>query len=123
MDLKERLLELGMQGFECSQIMMMIALEIEEKEKSGSDPCGERTDRRHGPWRRNMRCADRGCCVLGLFTGKGDPEEMEDNRCHEIIQEYTDWFREQYLPQYGGTDCVQIIGGLLKVSDGVCTDP
>ncbi len=32
MDLKERLLELGMQGFECSQIMMMIALEIEEKE-------------------------------------------------------------------------------------------
>ena len=32
MDLRERLLELGLQGFECSQIMMMIALELEEKE-------------------------------------------------------------------------------------------
>ena len=120
MDLRERLLELGLQGFECSQIMMMIALELEEKENPdliravsgltggmghGGGTCGALTG---------------GCGVLGLFTVKGDPEEMEDNRCHEIIRAYTTWFREQYTPQYGGTDCAQVIGGDFSKCLTVC---
>jgi len=119
-DLNTRLLELGLQGFECSQIMVFLALEAEGKENpdliramggltGGLGHCGNICGALTG-----------GCCVLGLFTQKGEAEEMEHNQSREIIEKYLHWFEQEVGQTYGGILCSDIIGGDFSKSIQVC---
>jgi len=119
-DLNTRLLELGLQGFECSQIMMILALETEGKQNpdliramgglnGGLGHCGNICGALTG-----------GCCVLGLFTQKGEAQEMEHNHSREIIDLYLRWFEEEIGSAYGGVLCKDIIDGDFSKSIQIC---
>lgn len=107
MDFESFLLDRTREGFECSQILMLAALALDGEENPGlvramsglnggmgrtGGPCGALTG---------------GCCALGYFTGKGEPEELEHSRGREIIAAYADWFRSSF----GTERCGDIIGG------------
>lgn len=111
MDMDMRILELGNQGYECSQILMMLGMEMADMENpdliramsglnSGMGRCG-----------KTCGCLTAGACVLGLFTGKGEEEEIEDSHAREYIQEYVRWFEEEIGASHGGCQCEQIIHG------------
>lgn len=105
-----RMVELAMQGFYCSQILLFMGLEAQGKSNpdliramSGlagglgfiGDTCGALTG---------------GACLLGLYAGRGTPEEQEDEKLNLMISELVDWFSEEYGKLYGGIRCEIILG-------------
>ena len=103
-DMMFRMMELKSKGFYCSQIMMLLALEAQEKETPDliramaglafgvgiGEVCGALTG---------------GACILSLYAGKGTEDEEEHFRLMSMLNELGEWFREVYGGQYGGISC------------------
>ncbi len=104
-----RMIQLGQQGFHCSQILLILGLEAQGKANPdlvramnglagglgfSGDVCGTLTG---------------GACLLALYAGRGTPEEEEDERLNVMIQELVDWFTQEYGHQYGGIQCKLIL--------------
>jgi C_GCAxxG_C_C family probable redox protein len=112
-----RVIELSLQGFSCSQILALMALEAQGKSApevvramsglvagcGAGKLCGALTG---------------GCCVLGMYAGKGSSEEQENVRLPLMLSQLVEWFESQYGAQYGGIDCSQIIqdDAMLKMT-------
>ena len=105
-----RLISLAGQGFYCSQILLLMGLEAQGKSNpdlvravaglaSGlgftGDTCGALTG---------------GACLLGLYAGKGLPEEPEDEKLNLMISELVEWFTEEFGKLHGGIRCETILG-------------
>ncbi len=105
-----RMIQLAGQGFYCSQILLFMGLEAQGKSNpdliramSGlagglgftGDTCGALTG---------------GACLLGLYAGRGTPEEQEDEKLNLMVSELVDWFSEEYGKLYGGIRCEIILG-------------
>ena len=105
-----RMIQLAGQGFYCSQILLFMGLEAQGKSNpdliramSGlvgglgftGDTCGALTG---------------GACLLGLYAGRGTPEEQEDEKLNLMISQLVDWFSEEYGKLYGGIRCEIILG-------------
>lgn len=120
MDIYEYLLELSGKGYYCAQIMMQLALDLDEKEDPdllramaglngglgfSGGPCGVLTA---------------GCCFIGYFMGKGEDEELEAGEMNARIQDYQRWFLAEAVA--GGCDgsCQGILGGDLGKQLEVC---
>lgn len=108
---EERMLELAMQGFGCSQILMSMALEARHER----DPALLRavSGLHGGVGGTGKLCGalTGGACVLALHGGKGSPEEHEDARVGLMVASLVEWFEETCGARYGGTDCAAILGG------------
>lgn len=103
-DLMFRMMDLKSKGFYCSQIMMLLALEAQEKENPDliramaglafgvgiGEVCGALTG---------------GACILSLYAGKGTEEDDEHFCLMSMLNDLGEWFRETYGGQYGGTSC------------------
>ena len=87
-----RMLQLGKKGYTCSQIILLLGLEVRGETNpdlvramaglaygcgSGQGSCGVLTG---------------GCCLLALYAGKGSDEESESERLSLMLHELTDWF-------------------------------
>lgn len=116
-DVSMRVVQLAGQGFCCSQIVMVMALETQGsyntelvRALSGlckglgdcSGPCGALSG---------------GACLLALYAGRGSEEEEADNRLPLMLTTLTEWFQETVGEQYGGVSCVHILG------EGNCAVP
>jgi C_GCAxxG_C_C family probable redox protein len=106
-----RIKELNEQGFLCSQIMVSLGLEMQGKTNpdlvrsvgaladgigTSGNLCGALTG---------------GACLLGLYAGKGKPEELEDERLYLMTLSLVDWFTETTGKQFNGITCDQILDG------------
>ena len=106
-----RMIQLKQAGFYCSQILLIMGLEAQGKENAdlvrsvnglaggmgfSGDTCGALTG---------------GACLLGLYAGKGLPEEQEDPRLNMMTGELVEWFTNEYGKTYGGTRCDVILAG------------
>jgi C_GCAxxG_C_C family probable redox protein len=104
-----RMMHLAQQGFHCSQILLLMGLEAQGKSNvdlvrsmSGlagglgfsGDVCGALTG---------------GACLLGLYAGRGAPDEEEDPRLNLMIGELVEWFSNEYGQMYGGIHCETIL--------------
>lgn len=105
-----RMMELGMQGYNCSQILMLMALEALGKEN---------TDlvRAMSGLQAGMGCGKvcgaltGGCCVLGLFAGKDSAESNNDERLVTMQSAFVEWFETEFTARFGGVDCDVILSG------------
>lgn len=120
MDLDTRILELAREGFECSQIFAILALEMEGMENPDLVRAMSGLTGGMGHCGKNCGALTGGCCVLGLFTGRGDAEEMEHSNARGMIAGYVSWFEEVFGRQYGGVNCEDIIGGDFSKALMVC---
>jgi C_GCAxxG_C_C family probable redox protein len=104
-----KMVELSQQGFLCSQILCLLALEEQEKENpdliramsgliGGLGFCGKTCGALTG-----------GTCLIGLYAGKGSAEEMEDSHLNDMLKEFVNWFEQESGAKYGGTDCTTIL--------------
>ncbi len=105
-----RMVELGHQGFYCSQILIILALEAQGKSNpdlvramsglhGGMGDCGKVCGTLTG-----------GACLLALYAGKGTPEEREDNRLNPMIDELVEWFEQECRTRFNtGSDCSDIL--------------
>lgn len=104
-----RMMELAQQGFYCSQILLWMGLEAQGKHNPdiirtmsalagglgfSGDTCGALTG---------------GACLLGLYAGRGAPDEEENPRLNIMIGELIEWFSGEYGERFGGIRCELIL--------------
>lgn len=110
MDDLERMREMKAEGFYCSQILMKLGLELQGKENpdlvravhglaGGLGFSGELCGALSG-----------GATLLGLYAGKGLPEEEQDPRLDFMITDLVKWFKQEYGETYGSIRCEDIVG-------------
>lgn len=109
MDDLDRMAELGRQGYFCSQILVQLGLELQGKEnpdliRSMHGLCG-------GLGVGELcGAATGGAALLGLYAGKGSPEDEDDPVLLLMLDRLVDWFKSEYGQPYGGIRCEEILG-------------
>jgi hypothetical protein len=109
-----RLMELSLQGFGCSQLLVLLDLEAGGRANpelvravsglhGGLGYCGKLCGALSG-----------GCCVLALHAGRGAAEEVEDVQLNPRIRRLVEWFEAEIGTRYGGIDCATIAGPDLR---------
>ena len=111
MDLFDRMMEWSGQGFYCAQILMLLALEAEEKEDPDLIRAVGGLNGGLGFSGRTCGARTGGCCFLSYFLGKGEAEEIEDPEAAGLIKRLADWFEETVTEQYGGSSCREVLAG------------
>lgn len=102
-------MELSLQGFGCSQVLALMGLEAQGK--TAPDLVRAMAGLQNG-----LGCGkvcgtlSGACCVLGLYAGRGAPEETGDSTLAPMLTELVTWFEDTFGRRYGGIDCKDIVG-------------
>jgi C_GCAxxG_C_C family probable redox protein len=109
MDEMDRVKELKQQGFYCSQIILIQGLE--QLGISNPDLVRSMHGLAHGMGYSGEVCGalTSSACLLGLYAGKGTPEEQEDPRVDFMVEDLVKWFKAEFIPRYGGIRCEEIL--------------
>lgn len=108
-----QMLKLYQQGFNCSQIL--ISLGLESLGKSNPDLVRAMTGLGGGLGFSGKTCGalTGGVCLLGLYAGRGTPEEREHDRFLLMVEELVQWFEAETGQTHGGINCAEILGDEL----------
>ena len=117
-DIVNRMIQLAEKKYNCSQIMMILALEQESRENpdlvramSGlGDGCGF--------FLETCGTMTGAASILAWHAGKGADEEEESEKLLPMLEELGDWFRQNIGAKYAGTRCNQIVGDLVGTDNG-----
>ncbi|HNB52251.1 MAG TPA: C-GCAxxG-C-C family protein [Anaerolineales bacterium] len=114
MDDFSSLITLRQQGFYCSQILMLQGLDM--LGKSNPDLVRAMHGLAGGLGFSGELCGalTGGASLLGLYAGKGTPEQPEDPRLDFMTVDLVNWFKETYAEQFGGIRCAEILAGNLQ---------
>ncbi len=107
----ERMRELKAQGFFCSQILVTLGLELLGSENPDLVRAMQGLAGGLGFTGETCGALTGGACLLGLYAGKGQPEEQENLRLNFMIEDLVKWFKAGYGQEYGGIRCDEILAG------------
>ncbi|MBQ3508710.1 MAG: C_GCAxxG_C_C family protein [Peptococcaceae bacterium] len=109
-DLFMRLLDLTSKGYACSQILLMMGMELNGEENSAVVRTMAGLNEGMYGSGRLCGCLTGGSCLLGYFSGKGlDEEELEHPAFRKMVADFSAWFEETWGGQYGGINCDDIL--------------
>jgi hypothetical protein len=112
----DRLIQLKEQGFCCSQMLLLVGLG--DQGKSDKDLVRAVSGLAAGLFSGEICGAlTGGACLLGLFAGRGTPDDPEDYRLCIMVGELVEWFSQEYGQLFGGIRCDDILGD----DPGACT--
>ncbi|TVM16339.1 hypothetical protein DPQ33_11975 [Oceanidesulfovibrio indonesiensis] len=108
-DIDLDLLTYGSQGFNCSQIIILLGLRLQDRENpelvrameglgNGLGFCGETCGALLG-----------GCSLIAMNAGKGAPDERAHDRLPVMIAALVEWFRETACAECSGIRCADIL--------------
>lgn len=117
-DIVMRMIELAEKNYNCSQIMMILALDQEGRQSpdlvramSGlGDGCGF--------FKETCGIMTAAASILSWYAGKGADDETESEKLLPMLQELGDWFEQEVSDKYQGTRCKEIVGDLVGTPDG-----
>ncbi|TDY61638.1 putative redox-active protein with C_GCAxxG_C_C motif [Aminivibrio pyruvatiphilus] len=113
-DFQMRLASLSAEGYHCSQILLLLALEKTGRENTdllralggiskgvaeGSETCGALLG---------------GACLLGFYAGKGQRDEREHPRFRDMLKDLAEWFRAEAGLPGGSARCADILEAFGK---------
>lgn len=107
----ERVRALKQQGFYCSQILLSMGLEMQGKSNPDLIRAAQGLAGGLGFTGELCGALSGGATLLGLYAGKGTPEQAEDPRLLFMIEDLVKWFKAEYGEQFGGIRCEEIIAG------------
>jgi hypothetical protein len=113
-----RMIELAEKSYNCSQILMILALDQEGKENADlvramsglGDGCGF--------FKETCGIMTGAACLISWYAGKGSDGEVESEKLLPMLQDLGDWFEEQIGDKYQGTRCKDIVGDLVGTPEG-----
>lgn len=111
MDLMERILNLSRYGYFCSQILGILLMETLGEENPALVRAMGGLNGGVGYSQGCCGCMTGGCCLISYFTGKGEDTYPESAEHKSALGEFTEWFKEEMMVQYGGIDCTDITRG------------
>ncbi len=108
-DLHFKLLDLSAQGYCCSQIMFLMALEMQGK--SSPDLVRSVGGLCHGIAFSGNTCGvlTGGACLISYYAGRGSGSEEMKPGCATMLTELAYWFKNDIGSTYGGADCAAIL--------------
>ncbi|HET6436417.1 MAG TPA: C-GCAxxG-C-C family protein [Anaeromyxobacter sp.] len=106
-----RSMELALQGFGCSQILLLLALEKEGRKSPELVRAASGLHGGLGFTGKLCGALSAGCCALALRLGRGTSEETEDPGLNAAIKCLVEWFEAEVGKRYGGIDCSNILAG------------
>ena len=109
-DITIRMLQLTGKGYGCSQILIRLFLELRGEDNPALVRAMSGLTYGCGGGRATCGALTGGCCVLGLYAGKGTDAETDSERLVLMLQELSDWFDEQVGKPHGGISCEVIVG-------------
>jgi C_GCAxxG_C_C family probable redox protein len=103
-----RVAELLLGGFKCSHVLVQIGLDAQGK--NNPDLLRAMSGLANGMG-SGLACGalTGGCCLIAMYAGMDGEGHDEHGRLALMLEEYTEWFREEFNRRYGGTDCAQIM--------------
>lgn len=107
-----RVLQLSMGGYCCTQIMLKMALDAEEKENPDLIRAVNGLCNGIGGTQKTCGVIIGGIAILGLYAGKGELQEYPKEGYSSMIDEFVEWFEESFE----STDCIDLIG-VTKFTD------
>ena len=108
-ELTLKMLELSGKGYCCSQIMFLMALDLQGK--ANPDLVRSMAGLCHGIGFSGNACGalTGGACLLSYYAGRGaDGEEIKDGFA-AMLTGLTQWFTEQIGASYSGITCADIL--------------
>jgi C_GCAxxG_C_C family probable redox protein len=108
-DITFRMLQLKQQGYCCSQVMLLIALETQGR--TNVDLVRAMAGLCFGTAMSGEVCGalTGGACLISLYTAKGGDADEEDPRHLLMMTELTEWFRETISAEFEGIRCDDIL--------------
>lgn len=104
-----RMLELTGQGYACSQILLMLAMELRGEENSGVVRAMAALNEGMCGTGRLCGCLTGGACLLGYMTGRGlEQDELEHPAFRKMVADFSAWFEETW-GVFGGLNCDDIL--------------
>jgi hypothetical protein len=109
------MMELSYNGYQCSQILLIHALETQGKENP--DLVRAMGGLAHGYGSDEGVCGTLtgAACLLGLYAGKGTDDEYEDESLKYLLKDLGEWFARTYGGRYGGISCEAIMGDRSEI--------
>jgi C_GCAxxG_C_C family probable redox protein len=100
-----RVAELALKGYKCSHILVQVGLDAQEK--TNPDLLRAMSGLANG-MASGLTCGvlTGGCALIGLYAGMENGGE--NGRLPLMLEEYVEWFREEFGKRHGGIDCEQI---------------
>jgi hypothetical protein len=105
-----RMLQLGKKGYTCSQIILLLGLDVRGEMNPDLVRAMAGLAYGCGSGRGDCGVLTGGCCLLALYAGKGSDEETESERLSLMLQELTDWFVERTGCTDTRMSCEAIVG-------------
>ncbi|NYB72698.1 C_GCAxxG_C_C family protein [Sedimentibacter hydroxybenzoicus DSM 7310] len=105
-DLAMKIYKLSTQGYCCTQIMLKLALD--EENKGNQDLIKSANGFCKGLGGRQGICGvlSGGIMILSLYAGKGSDGEYSHNNYGSMVNEFIDWFEDEFC----SLECIDIIG-------------
>lgn len=105
-----RLMQLSQKGYNCSQIILMMGLEVKNEENPGLVRAVSGLAYGCGDGRGTCGVLTGGCCLIGLFAGKGGDDETPSDRLMLMLTELSEWFSDMFGNRDMGVSCQGIVG-------------
>ena len=111
MDDLPEILKYGEHGFYCSQVLMLMGLDLQGKENPALVRSMHALAGGIGFSGQNCGALTGGACLLGYYAGRGTSAEEDDDRLYLMLNDLVDWFKKEIGIKYGGIDCERILAG------------
>ena len=111
-DMAFEMFKLVNSGYCCTQIMVKMALNEEEKENEDLLRAINGLCMGIGSTQKICGVLTGGVAILGLYAGKGSDSEYPKQEYSSMVDEFTQWFESEF----GSTECIDIIG-VCSVTD------
>jgi hypothetical protein len=105
-----RLLQLAQKGYTCSQIILLMGLEIREETNPGLVRAMAGLAYGCGSGRASCGALSGGCCLLALYAAKGMDDEADSEKLMAMLQDLSDWFGTRLGNPSGGLTCEAFVG-------------
>jgi len=109
-DIGFRIIQLAAKGYCCSQVLAIMALEIQGRENP--DLVRAMAGLCMGAGNSGGICGvfTGAACVLALYGAKGADAEKAVDKFPLMLAELSEWFEQSACASFGGTSCSDIIG-------------
>ncbi|RJP84044.1 MAG: methyltransferase domain-containing protein [Desulfobacteraceae bacterium] len=105
-----RMIQLAGNKYNCSQIMMSLALEQRGHENPGLVRAMSGLGLGCSNFNETCGVMTSAASILAWYGGKGADNEAESEKLFPMLQELGEWFRQKTASKFKGTSCTDIVG-------------
>lgn len=103
------ILRLAGQGYCCSQILLLMALELQDKRNPGLIRALQGLCDGFPRGKGVCGAATGAACLISYYAGKGGDRQADKN-LPLMLDQFAEWFEEQCSPRFSGISCRDITG-------------